>query len=189
MNDDRLRIAEALLVAIDHAAEVLEILSSAKSLGEAESALQARFGLDELQATAILDMQFRRVVGTERAFLTRIVSEHESERGEGDGTPRFLARGGDQAARERVRDAVHARLSCGSSTHSWVYVGSHIESEFLVLDWVSPEQFAVVLEFPLPSPVDVGYYVTLDASIVEYLLTTPIPRLTDGEVRRVTLDD
>ena len=50
-------------------ADVLTVIAESPSADEARPALQQRFGLDDTQATALLDMQFRRVAGLDRQRL------------------------------------------------------------------------------------------------------------------------
>lgn len=72
----RLRVAEerehllsALVQGSEEAATVLEVTSEVEHLDEARAALRDRFALDDLQANAVLDMQFRRTTRRERARL------------------------------------------------------------------------------------------------------------------------
>src|SRR4030042_3624373 len=55
----REHVLEGLKIAVDHIDEVISIIKKSKDADEAKVKLQSRFGLSEIQATAILDMQLR----------------------------------------------------------------------------------------------------------------------------------
>ena len=62
----REHILEGLKIAVDHIDEVISIIKKSKDAEEAKQKLKSRFGLSELQAVAILDMQLRRLAALER---------------------------------------------------------------------------------------------------------------------------
>ncbi len=62
----RLHILEGLKIAVDHIDEVIQTIRASKDQDEAKKNLMAKFGLSEIQATAILDMQLRRLAALER---------------------------------------------------------------------------------------------------------------------------
>lgn len=62
----REHILEGLKIAVDHIDEVITLIKRAKDADEAKGKLMARFKLSDLQATAILDMQLRRLAALER---------------------------------------------------------------------------------------------------------------------------
>ncbi len=62
----RAHILEGLVIALDHLDEVIRLIRAAKTPAEARSGLIASFGLDEIQADAILEMQLQRLTGLER---------------------------------------------------------------------------------------------------------------------------
>ncbi len=62
----REHILEGLKIAVDHIDEVISIIKKSKDADEAKSKLMSRFGLSDIQATAILDMQLRRLAALER---------------------------------------------------------------------------------------------------------------------------
>lgn len=62
----REHVLEGLKIAVDHIDEVIAIIKKAADADEAKFKLMSRFGLSELQATAILDMQLRRLAALER---------------------------------------------------------------------------------------------------------------------------
>ena len=63
---DRAHILEGLRIAIDNVDEIIEIIKTANDSNEAATKLINRFGLSEIQAKAILDMQLKRLTGLER---------------------------------------------------------------------------------------------------------------------------
>jgi len=62
----RQHILEGLLIALDHLDEVIETIRNAPDADVAGIQLMERFGLTEMQATAILNMQLRRLAALER---------------------------------------------------------------------------------------------------------------------------
>ncbi len=71
---ERLHILQGLLIALDNLDEVIALIRAADSAGEARTGLMARFGMTEVQATAVLDMQLRRLARLER---DKIQAEHD----------------------------------------------------------------------------------------------------------------
>ena len=66
---ERAHLLEGLLIAQDNIDEVIRIIRS--SYDDARENLMARFGLDEVQAQAILDMQLKRLQGLDREKLQK----------------------------------------------------------------------------------------------------------------------
>ncbi len=64
----RAHILEGYLIALDNIDEIIKIIRS--SYDDAQQKLMERFGLSEIQAKAILDMQLRRLQGLEREKIT-----------------------------------------------------------------------------------------------------------------------
>ena len=64
--EERAHILRGLLIAIDNIDEVIRLIRGAESAEVARGQLMERFELDEIQATAILDMQLRRLAALER---------------------------------------------------------------------------------------------------------------------------
>jgi DNA gyrase subunit A len=62
----RAHILEGLKIALDHLDAVIKLIRGAKNPGEARDGLMAQFGLTQVQAQAILDMQLQRLTGLER---------------------------------------------------------------------------------------------------------------------------
>ncbi|MGN0635780.1 MAG: DNA gyrase subunit A [Acutalibacteraceae bacterium] len=72
---ERAHILEGLLTALDFIDEVISILRNSKSIPEGKTALMERFGLDDVQATAIVQMQLGRLTGLERIKLEEELAE------------------------------------------------------------------------------------------------------------------
>ena len=72
--EERLHIVKGLLIAQDNIDEVVHIIRSSKTNDEAKSRLQERFGLSELQTTAIMEMRLRQLTGLQREQLQ---AEHD----------------------------------------------------------------------------------------------------------------
>ncbi len=70
---DREHIVKGLLIALDFIDEVIAIIRANKDETNAKNSLIERFSLSEIQAQAILNMQFKRLTGLERGKLE---SEH-----------------------------------------------------------------------------------------------------------------
>ena len=64
--EDRVHILEGFRIAIDNIDEVVHIIRSAKDDDEAKARLLERFGLDDAQSSAILDMRLRQLTGLQR---------------------------------------------------------------------------------------------------------------------------
>ena len=62
----RAHILEGYLIALDHIDEVIETIKKSKDEPTAKASLVKKFGLSEIQAQAILDMQLKRLTGLER---------------------------------------------------------------------------------------------------------------------------
>lgn len=63
---EREHILEGLKIALDFIDEVIKILRAAKSIPEGKNQLMERFGLDDIQATAIVQMRLGQLTGLER---------------------------------------------------------------------------------------------------------------------------
>lgn len=72
---ERAHILEGLKIALDFIDEVIAILRSSKSIGEGKERLMDRFGLDDIQADAIVKMQLGRLTGLERAKIEEELAE------------------------------------------------------------------------------------------------------------------
>jgi DNA gyrase subunit A len=62
----RYHILEGLKIALDHLDEVIKLIRASKAVGDARDGLMTTFGLTQIQAQAILDMQLQRLTGLER---------------------------------------------------------------------------------------------------------------------------
>ncbi len=65
----RAHIVEGLLIALDHLDAIIRTIRESPDVDTARDRLMTGFGLSELQAQAILDMQLRRLTGLERQKL------------------------------------------------------------------------------------------------------------------------
>lgn len=72
---ERAHILEGLKIALDFIDEVIAILRSSKSIGEGKERLMERFGLDDVQADAIVKMQLGRLTGLEREKIEAELAE------------------------------------------------------------------------------------------------------------------
>jgi len=73
----RAHILEGLVIALDHIDRVIALIRGSRTPAEAKAGLTGQFGLSELQAEAILEMQLQRLTGLERQ---KIVEELEEKR-------------------------------------------------------------------------------------------------------------
>ena len=72
--EERDHILQGLLIALDNIDEVIKIIRESATPQEAKNRLIERFGLDDVQAQAIIDMRLRALTGLER---DKLVKEHE----------------------------------------------------------------------------------------------------------------
>lgn len=61
----RVHILEGLIIAVDNIDEVIHIIRSSKTTEEARQRLSERFGLDDIQTQAIVEMRLRQLTGLE----------------------------------------------------------------------------------------------------------------------------
>ncbi|MCC7181141.1 MAG: DNA gyrase subunit A [Acidobacteria bacterium] len=71
----RAHILEGLRIALDHLDAVITLIRNSKNPAEAKVGLVTRFGLSEIQAQAILDMQLQRLTGLERQKILDELAE------------------------------------------------------------------------------------------------------------------
>src|SRR5215207_4739519 len=76
---ERAHILEGLLIALDHLDEVINLIRNAESADVARTQLMERYSLSEIQATAILDMQLRRLAALERRKLQEEYAELQAK--------------------------------------------------------------------------------------------------------------
>ena len=72
--EERDHILQGLLIALDNIDEVVDIIRHSPNVQEAKKRLTERFGLDDVQAQAIVDMRLRALTGLERE---KLLAEHE----------------------------------------------------------------------------------------------------------------
>ena len=71
----RAHILEGLRIALDHLDAVIKLIRGSKNPLEARAGLMSEFGLSQLQAQAILDMQLQRLTGLERQKILDELAE------------------------------------------------------------------------------------------------------------------
>ena len=72
---DRVHILEGLKIALDHLDEVIKTIRESKTDVQAKEQLMSKFGLDDIQANAILEMKLRRLTGLEREKIENEYAE------------------------------------------------------------------------------------------------------------------
>ncbi|MFN2563129.1 MAG: DNA gyrase C-terminal beta-propeller domain-containing protein, partial [Jatrophihabitans sp.] len=77
--EERAHILRALLKALDQLDAVIALIRSAPSAEESKAGLMALLEIDELQATAILDLQLRRLAALERNRIIEEAAEIEAK--------------------------------------------------------------------------------------------------------------
>ena len=71
----RAHVLEGLVIALDHLDQVIALIREAKTPPEARTGLMGRFGLSQIQADAILEMQLQRLTGLERQKIVDELKE------------------------------------------------------------------------------------------------------------------
>jgi DNA gyrase subunit A len=71
----RAHILEGLKIALDRLDAVIALIRAARNPGEARDGLMTQFGLSQIQAQAILDMQLQRLTGLERQKILDELAE------------------------------------------------------------------------------------------------------------------
>jgi len=71
----RRHILEGLKIALDHLDAVITLIRASRNPGEAREGLITQFGLTQIQAQAILDMQLQRLTGLERQKILDELAE------------------------------------------------------------------------------------------------------------------
>jgi DNA gyrase subunit A len=71
----RYHILEGLKIALDHLDAVIALIRASKTVPEARDGLMTSFGLSQVQAQAILDMQLQRLTGLERQKIVDELAE------------------------------------------------------------------------------------------------------------------
>ncbi len=73
--EDRVHILEGRKIALDHIDEVVNIIKNSKTEEIAKAELMNRFGLDDIQATDILNMRLGKLTGLEREAIENELKE------------------------------------------------------------------------------------------------------------------
>lgn len=76
--EERAHILRALIVAIDNIDEVIKIIRGSRDTQSAKNALMERFGFDDVQSQAIVDMQLKRLTSLEIQDLRKELEEIEA---------------------------------------------------------------------------------------------------------------
>ncbi len=77
--EEREHILEGLKIALDFIDEVIAILRASKNVSEGKEQLMERFGLDDIQATAIVQMRLGQLTGLEREKIEEELAELQSK--------------------------------------------------------------------------------------------------------------
>jgi DNA gyrase subunit A len=134
----RAHLLEGLKIALDHLDAVITLIRAARSPAEARDGLISSFGLSQIQAQAILDMQLQRLTGLERQKiideLTEVLAEIE----------RLLAILGSEALLTRiVVDELRAvRERFGDARRTEIIDD---EGEFRIEDLIADEDMAITV--------------------------------------------
>ena len=72
--EERAHILEGYLIALDHLDEIIALIRASRTVDDARAALMERFGLSEIQSTAILEMRLQKLTGLER---DKVKAEYE----------------------------------------------------------------------------------------------------------------
>jgi DNA gyrase subunit A len=100
--EERIHILRGLLKALDQLDAVIALIRNSPSAEEARGGLMQLLEIDEVQATAILDLQLRRLAALERQ---RIVDEHDAIQAEIEDYNDILAKPGRQ--RSIIQQELH----------------------------------------------------------------------------------
>lgn len=73
--EERAHILEGLKTALDYIDEVINIIRTSKTIPESKEKLGERFGLDDIQTTAIVQMQLGRLAGLEKQKIEDELTE------------------------------------------------------------------------------------------------------------------
>jgi DNA gyrase subunit A len=71
----RAHVLEGLMVALDHLDQVIALIRAARTPADARGGLMGQFGLSQIQADAILEMQLQRLTGLERQKVVDEIKE------------------------------------------------------------------------------------------------------------------
>jgi DNA gyrase subunit A len=86
----QLAVYEAISVAASNAHAVLDVIFDASNSAAARAVLEQRYGFTEVQSSAVMDMQFRRMTSEDRENLEKrraeVIAEVAALEAEVDGT-------------------------------------------------------------------------------------------------------
>jgi len=77
--EERAHVLEGFKIALDNLDAVIELIRKSRDRPEAETGLQERFGLSEVQAKAILELRLHRLTGMERDKILEELEEVQAE--------------------------------------------------------------------------------------------------------------
>jgi len=134
----RAHILEGLKIALDHLDAVIALIRGAKNPAEAREGLMQQFGLTQIQAQAILDMQLQRLTGLERQKildeLAELIQEIERLR---------AILGSDRLVMEIViRELTGARDRFGDARRTEIVEDT---SDIDILDLIADEDMAITV--------------------------------------------
>jgi DNA gyrase subunit A len=134
----RRHILEGLKIALDHLDAVITLIRASRNPGEAREGLVTQFGLTQIQAQAILDMQLQRLTGLERQKILDELAELLKE------IERLLAiLGSERLLMKIVVDELRAiQKKYGDERRTEILAE---EGEFRVEDLIAEEDMAITV--------------------------------------------
>ena len=134
----RRHILEGLKIALDHLDAVIALIRGSRNPAEARDGLIAQFGLTQIQAQAILDMQLQRLTGLEREKILAELAELLKL------IERLMAiLGSDQLVMQIVMDELRAVQQKYSDPRRTEILAE--EGEFRVEDLIAEEDMAITV--------------------------------------------
>src|SRR5215510_11952708 len=134
----RRHILEGLKIALDHLDAVITLIRASRNPGEAREGLITQFGLTQIQAQAILDMQLQRLTGLERQKILDELAELLKQ------IERLLAiLGSERLLMQIVVEELRAiQLKYGNDRRTEILAE---EGEFRVEDLIAEEDMAITV--------------------------------------------
>jgi DNA gyrase subunit A len=134
----RRHILEGLKIALDHLDAVITLIRASRNPGEAREGLITQFGLTQIQAQAILDMQLQRLTGLERQKILDELAELLTQ------IERLLAiLGSERLLMQIVVDELRAiQKKYGDERRTEILAE---EGEFRVEDLIAEEDMAITV--------------------------------------------
>ena len=134
----RAHILEGLKIALDRLDAVITLIRESKSPAEARDGLMASFGLSQIQAQAILDMQLQRLTGLERQKILDELTEVRAQ------IERLLAILGSETLLTRivVDELREIRETFGDARRTEII---EEEGEFRIEDLIADEDMAITV--------------------------------------------